>query len=87
MNSKKADYRKLNDRTGNSSTYHKRDCTNVRAKLKVAAEKEIKLSLLNAELMSLANSLKEELLKMKEKNAELQELVDEFDAGVYQNKI
>ena len=31
---KKALYRKINDRTQNSSTYHKKDGTNVRAKLK-----------------------------------------------------
>ncbi len=37
-----ADYRKLNDRTLNSSKYHKKDCTNVRAKLKKQYEKEIK---------------------------------------------
>ena len=30
----KADYRKLNDRTQNSSKYHKKDGTAVRAKLK-----------------------------------------------------
>lgn len=38
---KAADYRKFNDRTHNSSTYHKKDCTNVRAKLKEMARKEI----------------------------------------------
>jgi hypothetical protein len=31
----KAWYRKMNDRTHNSSTYHKKDGTAVRAKLKV----------------------------------------------------
>jgi hypothetical protein len=31
---KNADYRKLNDGSQNSSTYHKKDKTNVRAKLK-----------------------------------------------------
>jgi hypothetical protein len=30
----KAEYRKVNDRTQNSSTYHKKDGTNVRAKMK-----------------------------------------------------
>lgn len=40
--SKKANYRKYNDRTRNSSTYHKKDCTNIRQKLKVEANKEIK---------------------------------------------
>jgi len=39
---KNADYRKLNDRTLNSSTYHKKDGTKVRAKLKEAARKKIK---------------------------------------------
>ena len=38
----KADYRKHNDRTLNSSTYHKKDGTNIRAILKREAEKEIK---------------------------------------------
>ena len=37
----KAYYRKYNDRTMNSSTYHKKDCTNIRAILKKEAEKEI----------------------------------------------
>jgi len=37
----------------------------------------------NEELTSFASSLKEELLKVKQKNAELQKLVDGFDAGVY----
>jgi len=32
--------RKLNDRTCNSSTYHKKDGTNVRAKLKAELTKE-----------------------------------------------
>lgn len=36
-----AAYRKLNDRSQNSSTYHKKDGTPVRAKLKVQAKKEI----------------------------------------------
>ncbi len=39
---KNADYRKLNDRTQSSSTYHKKDGTSVRAKLKEQAKKEIK---------------------------------------------
>lgn len=38
-------YRKMNDGSHNSSTYHKKDGTNVRAKLKVetlkAARKEV----------------------------------------------
>lgn len=38
----KADYRKYNDRTLNSSTYHKKDCTNVRAILKDQLVKELK---------------------------------------------
>ena len=36
-----ADYRKFNDRTCNSSTYHKKDDTNIRAKLKVISKNEI----------------------------------------------
>lgn len=39
---KKAQYRKYNDRTLNSSTYHKKDGTNIRAKLKVDLKKEVK---------------------------------------------
>jgi hypothetical protein len=38
---KNANYRKYNDRSKNSSTYHKKDGTNVRAILKVNARKEI----------------------------------------------
>ena len=38
---KNADYRKINDRTQNSSTYHKKDGTNVRAVLKEESRKEI----------------------------------------------
>jgi len=41
MNTKNANYRKINDRTRNSSTYHKKDGTSVRAKLKRDARKEI----------------------------------------------
>lgn len=37
-----ADYRKLNDRTKSSSTYHKKDGTNIRAKLKKAHDEEIR---------------------------------------------
>ena len=37
---KKAQYRKLNDHSLNSSTYHKKDGTNVRAILKREDEKE-----------------------------------------------
>jgi hypothetical protein len=38
----KANYRKYNDRTHNSSTYHKKDGTPIRHKLKKEAEAEIK---------------------------------------------
>ena len=38
---KNANYRKYNDRTRNSSTYHKKDSTNTRAILKEDARKEI----------------------------------------------
>jgi hypothetical protein len=41
MNSKNANYRKNNDRSQNSSTYHKKDGTNVRAIEKEAARTEI----------------------------------------------
>ena len=37
-----AGYRKYNDRSLNSSTYHKKDGTNIRAKLKKEALLEIK---------------------------------------------
>ena len=37
----KAAYRKLNDGSLNSSTYHKKDGTNVRAKLKAQTRKEV----------------------------------------------
>ena len=37
-----ADYRKMNDKTHNSSTYHKKDGTPVRAKLKEQLLKELK---------------------------------------------
>ncbi len=39
---KHATYRKYNDRSLNSSTYHKKDATNIRAKLKKEAQDEIK---------------------------------------------
>jgi len=39
---KNADYRKLNDRSCNSSKYHKKDGTKVKAKLKAAWRKEIR---------------------------------------------
>jgi len=39
---KDANYRKWNDRTHNSSTYHKKDGTKVRAILKSELKKEIK---------------------------------------------
>jgi hypothetical protein len=38
----KANYRKHNDRTCNSSTYHKKDGTNIRQILKVKDRNEIK---------------------------------------------
>lgn len=38
---KNANYRKYNDRTHNSSTYHKKDGTPVRTLLKREAQKEI----------------------------------------------
>ena len=37
----KADYRKINDRTHSSSTYHKKDGTNVRAKMKEQLQQEV----------------------------------------------
>jgi len=37
-----AQYRKHTDRTQNSSTYHKKDCTNVRAILKEEARVEVR---------------------------------------------
>jgi chaperonin cofactor prefoldin len=40
MNNKNADYRKNNDRSQNSSTYHKKDGTNVRAIEKAKTEIE-----------------------------------------------
>jgi hypothetical protein len=40
MNNKNADYRKNNDHSQNSSTYHKKDGTNVRAKEKAKTEIE-----------------------------------------------
>lgn len=44
-----ADYRKINDRSLNSSTYHKKDGTAVRAKLKQLTQKEIKQSVVEKE--------------------------------------
>jgi hypothetical protein len=38
---KNANYRKINDRSRCSSTYHKKDGTAVRAKLKAALRKEV----------------------------------------------
>jgi len=38
---KNANYRKYNDRSRNCSKYHKKDTTDVRAKLKEEARKEI----------------------------------------------
>lgn len=37
-----ANYRKYNDKSHNSSTYHKKDGTNIRGKLKEETRKEIK---------------------------------------------
>ena len=37
-----ADYRKWNDRSQNSSKYHKHDGTSVRAKLKAVLNRELK---------------------------------------------
>lgn len=42
-----ANYRKYNDRSLNSSTYHKKDGTNIRAILKREAKKEVSESLKN----------------------------------------
>lgn len=39
MNNKNANYRKINDRSRNSSTYHKKDGTPVRARLKRETER------------------------------------------------
>jgi hypothetical protein len=39
---KNANYRKHNDRTLNSSKYHKRDGTNIRAKLKEETRREVR---------------------------------------------
>ena len=39
---KDSDYRKINDRSQNYSTYHKKDGTAVRAKLKEDLEKIVK---------------------------------------------
>ena len=44
-----ADYRKHNDRTLNSSTYHKKDGTKVRAILKREAEQEIRAAIISFE--------------------------------------
>ena len=41
MNNKNANYRKFNDRSLNSSKYHKKDGTPIRAKLKKEALKDI----------------------------------------------
>lgn len=38
---KNANYRKINDRSQSSSTYHKKDPTNIRAKLKGIDRREI----------------------------------------------
>ena len=42
---KNADYRKYNDRTQNSSTYHKKDGTSMRHILKEDTQREIKTEL------------------------------------------
>ena len=39
-----ADYRKINDRSHNSSTYHKKDGTNIRAKLKSQLKRAIEMN-------------------------------------------
>ena len=39
----KANYRKWNDRSQNSSKYHKHDGTNIRAKLRVELQREMKM--------------------------------------------
>ncbi len=41
MTNEKANYRKINDHTHNSSTYHKKDGTNVRAKMKEQLQQEV----------------------------------------------
>jgi hypothetical protein len=41
MTNEKANYRKINDHTHNSSTYHKKDSTNVRAKMKEQLQQEV----------------------------------------------
>lgn len=46
--SKYADYRKLNDHSHNSSTYHKKDGTPVRAILKIETQKEVHQNLQTA---------------------------------------
>lgn len=56
--SNKANYRKHNDRSQNSSTYHKKDGTNVRSKLKVEAAKEIKYEKTEKEELDLAKRLR-----------------------------
>ena len=38
---KHANYRKYNDRSHNSSTYHKKDSTNIRVKIKIDTKKAI----------------------------------------------
>jgi hypothetical protein len=43
-----ANYRKHNDRTQNSSTYHKDDGTNIRAILKAEANAEIEEAIFDA---------------------------------------
>lgn len=40
----KANYRKMNDHSHNSSTYHKKDGTSIRAKLKEDLKKECKMT-------------------------------------------
>jgi len=44
---KDADYRKINDRSQNSSKYHKKDETNIRAKLKEVTRREVANELKN----------------------------------------
>lgn len=52
---KNANYRKLNDRTLSSSTYHKKDGTNVRAILKAELHNDILKAKLYYQTKSIAN--------------------------------
>ena len=57
MNNKNADYRKKNDGSQNSSTYHKKDGTNVRAIEKEDAKTEIEQIEADAEYLGLGMRL------------------------------